>query len=346
MWRSPGSMKNSGCHCTPRQKRMSVASIPSNIGTIAIAKQSAKGTAAAAPTVKFALCDPPDISPLKETARYTMTDTGPDQGPAYTTRMGVSGSFPVYLHYDGFALLAYLIQGSNADAGATPNYTHTATPADTLPYCTIWRSVGNVLFEKYTDCKVNTLRIESSAGQPAKVMVAVEGILSNFLASDTVLARLTSPGLLHMEAKGAFMFGGTARKLHQLTLELNRNVAPYQADDYLAEQIDEGQRVITMSFATRFGGATAFPDYRQFYYASDAGTDLSPAIGTQAFEVTFTRDVNSSVDILLPQLKYAAIPVHADPGGAPIDVEVSCEVEKPAGSPICTIVTKDQTASV
>lgn len=320
------------------------------LGTIAIAKQTAKGAAAAVPTVKFKLSAAPSVMPVKEIGRYVMTDIGRDPGPAYTSRLGVSGDFQVYLHFDGFALLAYLALGSNADSGAGPDYTHTATPANDLPYCTVWRMVGNVIFEKFVDCKVNSLRVESAAGSPATATVSIEGIAANadvWQAADTVAASLESNGLLHMEAFGKFLLGGAAARLSRYSFEVTNGASAYQTDNYTSDEIDVSGREVTVSFALRFTGPTAKPSYRAFFYGSDAGLALSPILSTDTLNVEYVRAANKSVKIDTPQITYAAIPVNADPGGDPIEVEVSTTVEKPAGAtPIVTITTKDQTATV
>lgn len=317
--------------------------VSSALGTIALAKQTAKGAAAAVPTVKFALTGT-SLMPEKRRARYAMTDIGRDEGPAYTAGLSVGGDFSHYLHFDGFALEAYLALGAIANAGVAPDYTHTQTPADALPYFTLWRMVGGVVFERWIDCKCTLLRVESGAGSPAVVTLGVVGITSEFEAADTALARLQSPGLLHMEAAGRFLFATVAEKLARSVFEVNNNLAGYQADNYSFEEIDEGKRNVAYSFGTRFAGTLAFPKYRAFYYGSDAGTTLSPVVGVQAFEVEYRRAANQYVRIALPELSFAAVPVQSDPGGAPIEIEVACEVNKPAASPIATITVADQTA--
>lgn len=318
----------------------------SAIATIAIAKQTAKGAAAANPTVKWPLAGAPSLAVDKRRGRYSITDIGRDQGNAFTAGMSVGGDFQTYLHFDGFRLLAYLALGANADTGAGPNYTHTATPADSLPYFTLWRMIGNVIFEKWVDCKCTSLRVESAAGSPAMVNFGVVGISSTFEAADTALARLTSDGLLHMEAVGAFKFATVAQPLASSVFEIQNNVSGYQADDYIFNDVDEGKRIVTYSFSTRFRGPTSFPKYREFYYGSDAGTAMSAVVGTQAFQVLYARNANSSVQIDLPEITFAAVPVQADPGGDPIETTVACEVNKPAASPIVTVTTKDQSATV
>ena len=316
----------------------------SALGTVAIAKQTGKGVAAAVPTVKFALTAT-SLMPDKRRARYASTDLGRDEGPAYTAGIGVAGDFSHYLHFDGFALEALLALGSNANAGAGPDYTHTGTPVDALPYFTLWRMVGGVVTEKWIDCKCSMLRVESGAGSPVTVTLGVVGITAEFEAADTALARLQSPGLLHMEAAGRFKFATVAQQLARCSFEVNNNVSGYQADDYAYADIDEGKRNIAFSFGTRFRGPLAFPKYRDFYYNGDAGTTLSPVVGTQAFEVEYRRAANQFVKIALPELSFAAVPVQSDPGGAPIEVEVACEVNKPAAAAIVTTTVGDQTAT-
>lgn len=323
-----------------------MAGYSSRHGTIAIAKQTAKGSAAANPTVKFQAAGQPSLAPAKGRARYAMTDGGRDRGAGYTSGLSVAGDVPLYLHFDGFALLAYLALGSNADSGAGPDYTHTATPANDLPYCTIWRMVAGVVLEKYVDCKVGSLRLEGQAGQPWQVTLGVVGISSEFEASDTVLAALTSPGLLYPEAKDLIKIDTVAQRIHRVTWEVTNGLDGYQADDYFFADINPGGREVNFSFSTLFQGTTAFPKYREFFYGSDSGTTLSPVVGTHAVDVAIQRAANKSVQLTMPQVTYSAVPVQMDPGGAPIQVEVACEVEDPSGSAICTVVTKDQAATV
>lgn len=324
-----------------------MSGISSRHGTIAIAKQTAKGSAAATPTVKFALSAAPSVAPIKERGRYVMTDQGRDPGQAYTSRMAVGGDFQVYMHPDGFGLLGLGVLGTNADTGAGPNYTHTITPADDVPWFTVWRMVGKVIFERFVDCKINTLRVEGNAGSPLVVSIGLEGIKAEFEAADTALAKLTSAGYLYPEANGRILLAAVAKRIHRVTIDIGNGLSSYQADDYHPSDIDPGGREVGLSFATRFAsGAIGVNEYRTYYYGSNAGTQQSGAVATQAFSVEFYRDANTSVKFDFPQVAFAAVPVNPDPGGDPLEVEVATVVEKPTGAtPIVTLVVKDQTAT-
>ena len=205
--------------------------------------------------------------------------------------------------------------------------------------------VGNQIVEKYTDCKINSLTLTGTAGSPLSASMNIMGIKSTFLAADPVLTPESDAPYLYMEAAGAIKFATVAQKITNLNLSINNNLSGYQADDYFFSDIDPGGREVTFGFSTRFTGATAFPDYRKFFYGSDAGTDLSPAIGTEAVEMVWTRDANTSLKIELPQISYAAMPVAPDPGGQPLEVSVTTAVEKPSASPIMTVTVKDQNTS-
>lgn len=325
-------------------------------GTIAFAVQTAKGTPAATPTHRFRLSGEPTLGPSKTRERYEMTDSSQDPGPAYTSLMAVEGDVPVYLHPSGCGLIFAAVLGANADSGTDPNYQHVATPAEDMLWLTAWREVGGVIYERLTDVKVGNVQIEGEAGKPLTATLSTVGCVANFLDETADAAEITAltsllpigdNGYLYPEAHGAIMLGGTAQKIHRISLGINRNASGYQSDGYGYDDVDPGAREVTLSFSTRFSsGAIGEAEYREFFYGSPTGTDLDAAVGSSAFGVTFTRDVNTSLAISLPQVVYAGIPVQPNPNGDPIEVEVACEVEKADASPIVTVTTKDQRASI
>lgn len=323
-----------------------MAGISSRIGTIAMAKQTAKGTPAAAPTVKWFLSGSPSLGPVKERGRFAMTDSSRDLGGSYTSALRVEGDIPVYAHFDGMALPFYAALGANADSGTNPNYTHTATPASDTPWLTVWRMVGNVVLEKYVDCKMTSLSLEGSAGSPITMSMGIVGISSEFLASDTVLAPLTSAPYIFPELQGRVLIDTVAQRIHRLSWSINNNHSGYQADDYFFSDVDPGGREFEFSFATRFTGPTAFPKYREFFYGSDAGTTLSPTVGNHDVSFEFLRNANASFKVSHPAVTYQPFQVQPDPGGDPLEVEVACAIERPSSGSICTAVSKDQTATV
>lgn len=314
-------------------------------GTIAFAKQTGKGTGATTPKFKCFFRAAPSLGPVKEVGRLPMTDSGRDQGKAFTSGFRVEGDAPIYLHPDGAALLFAAALGTNADSGLSPNFTHVATPASDMMWLTVWKMAANSVFEKYVDCKINTLTIESSAGNPVAVTLGIIGRRSTFEASEVAGTALASDPYVHMEGEGRIKIGGVAFPIDAYTWSLDNGGSGYQADGYGLEDVDPGGRTVASSFGMRFTNPTTEPKYREHFYGSDAGTELSPVRVVRSLDIEYLRDANTSVKLETPEIVYTAVPVQPDPGGDPIGVAVEAEVQKPAAAAITTATVKDQIAT-
>jgi hypothetical protein len=326
-----------------------VAGVSSAIGWIALAKQTAKGSLASAPTIKFKLAAAPSLAPVKNRGRYAVTDIGRDPGPGYTSQLGGGGGFQVYAEPTAMGLIWYLLLGANADGGSSPNYTHTATPTSDIPYCTIWSHVAGNITEKYGDAKLGSGVLEGTAGSP--FTLSVDGIQAlSVLFGDAgadALAALEPAGLLFPEMLGTAKFDTVAQRIHHLRIGVNNNISGYQADDYFMVDVDPGKREVEFACDTRYSSPTgAFPGYRREYFGSDAGTTLVPAVVSHAVDVTIARNANLSQQITLPQVTWTPSRPQPDPGGDPLTTSIVAAVEKPAAGSIMTVVSKDQAATV
>jgi Phage tail tube protein len=318
--------------------------VSSKIGTIAIAKQTAKGAAATTPTHKYQLAAAPTLYPTKTRERLESTDSGRDMGLSYTQRISVEGDFAVYLYPDGAGPLLYSTMGAVAHSGTT-TFTHTITPANDLPWYTIWRMVGANIFEKFTDCKIGQVQIEGEAGGAPIATCTVVGVMAEFEVTDTVLAPVASRPYIYHEGCGRIKINDVAYQIASVSFGINNNVAGYQADCVTYADVSPGQREVTLTFRMRYENPTTEPKYRETYYGSDAGTLLTDQVALKAFEWQLFRDADFSFLVELPQVVYVAVPVTPDPGGDPIEVEVECQVEKPSPGVIATVTVMDQTAT-
>src|SRR5437868_6158177 len=118
-----------------------MAAVAGNVWTLAIAKQSAKGVAASNNTGYKLKLTSGDIAPQRTTVQLAETDANRQQGDTVVTAEQIQGSPEFYVRPDDFGLLAYLTLGSNADAGTAPNYIHTATAVQNIPYFTCWKNI-------------------------------------------------------------------------------------------------------------------------------------------------------------------------------------------------------------
>ncbi len=322
-----------------------MAGIPSNIGWIAMAKQTAKGSAASAPTVKL-LVRSGGIGPQKGTSRYETTDIGRAPGGMFVNNVGVQGAFECYAEPGAMALLWYLLLGANADAGAGP-YTHTATPSTDIPYCTIWDSTGGTLTEKYVDCKIGSLTLSGDAGNPLIVSIDnVFGLAATYADTGAdALAALAPAGYLFYEAQGAFKYDTVAQTTHRFSMTFDNNLSPYQADAITYSDVDPGNITIDASFECRWTGPTAFPAYKTEFYGG--GTTLVSTVpSNHAFQVIWTRTSSLKLQLDLPQTKWVVTRPEKDSGGDPLNAAVSMFAEKPSGSAMITATSTDSTATV
>jgi hypothetical protein len=310
-----------------------------------MAKQTAFGSPASSPTHRWLLNGSPSLAVTRNIQRFELTDSSRAPGNSYVASVGVAGDVPLLAHPQGMSILFGGVLGASADSGSTPNYTHTATPSSDTPYFTCWRMVANGIFERFDNVKIDSLSLEGSAGAPIGITLSLIGTSATFLASDPVLDALDDRGYIYYEADSAIDIDAVARTIHSFTFSISNNMSAYQADKLYASSVDPGSLDVSMSFSTRYEGPTSFPKYREWMYGSDAGTTLSSTISTHAADVTWTRDANTSFQVLMPQFTYVEMPIQPDPGGDPLSIDVTAFVEKPTSGEMITVVTKDQRAT-
>lgn len=312
-----------------------MAGIASNIGYYLIGVQSAKGSIATS-FKKIRVTGDSDFQAIRTLARYEMSDTGRDRGPAYVSGIEVGGTIPVYLHPDAADLLFYAVLG----ARATVSLEGQDTPANDLPWLTIHRMLGNVLHESFIDCKVGRLEAVSEEGSPVIVTLNVMGIQAEVDTPEPSSVDTTLDGLLHSEICGLMTVGGDVVKPTSLTLTIENNASVYRADCIIPESIDVGQRQIDLAYSERFQSAAV---YNEVYYgnASPAdGDEVVSALVREAAVIRWERDASTYVEVDLPQVLKATYPLSISSGGDPFTVDVATEVEKPSGSPIITVKCK------
>src|SRR5689334_17580796 len=117
-----------------------MAGLRGNTAWLMFAKQTVKGTPATPATTttyKLPFVDG-SIGPTREIDQLAETDASRDQGISYTKTGGVDGTPSVYVRDASIGGLLTYALGADAASGTT-NFTHTITPANTIPYVTFWR---------------------------------------------------------------------------------------------------------------------------------------------------------------------------------------------------------------
>jgi hypothetical protein len=125
-----------------------MAGVPGNQASFALAKQTGgRGALTSTYTDRLPLSGG-SIQPSRSIDNLSETDSSRDQGVAFLQNYGVEGSPEVYVRADNIHHILEAALGTIGDAGAGP-YTHTVTPAATLPYYSMYRELGTVLYEQF-----------------------------------------------------------------------------------------------------------------------------------------------------------------------------------------------------
>lgn len=321
-----------------------MAGIRGNVAWTLAQKQVSKGTAATI-SATLAYKNPlsgGNIGPVRETDNLSETDASRDRGITYVSTSGVEGSPEFYVRDASAGFWLWAALGSDAASGTT-NYTHVITPANNLPYITVWRNIGDTLWEEFRDCKVSTLTIGAEAGQPLTITAAVQGLQTTRLTAtpDTATPITIESGpVYNFNDAAVTLAGGATALVRSFELTIENNVTRQQTDDVVPYDVYEGQREVSLSFDLIF---ETLAEYNKFHYGGAAGTTISPLVYTTAAVFTFTKGANNEISFNLPSIAYTEFPVEPNPGGDAIIASVAAAAQR-GGSPVVTATVKNQVA--
>lgn len=316
--------------------------IAGNAVTLAIGKQAAKGTPQTTPAFKLRLTGG-DVSPDTAIVQLAETDASRQAGSSVVVGSTVGGSTSHYLRPDEFGMIAYAALGANADSGST-NFTHTATPAASAPYLTLFKAYNvTTLVDQYSDCRITSLGVSGAAGGVLTYSPTWAGL--NFLlgATDPALAATTTAPLTYPQVtvtKG----GAAPGTVESFDLTISNGGAFVTGDsglvnpDYVFGQFSVSG-TITLLFEND-------QDYRAFHTGSTTGTAPSTTIFSESLSIAATKDTNTSVTFTMAGVEYTAYPLAPDVSGAPLRVAMAFRTQRQAAiASNLTIVTKNATPS-
>jgi Phage tail tube protein len=323
-----------------------MAGLRGNEAWLMFAKQASKGTPAtvAALTTHKVPFAGGNIEPVGETDNLSETDANRDQGVPYKVTSGVEGSPECYVRDASIGGILLGVLGTDVVSGTMPNFTHTITPANTLPYFTFWRNLSSTLYESYRDCQISSVTISAEAGQPLTAALGIQGLVPTRLAvnpDNTNLAPLASGAVYSYNDAAVTLGGGATSLISSFELTIENNVSRQQTDDITPYDVVPGIREVSLSFDMIF---ESLDEYNKFHYGGAAGTTVSPNIFTTSALFTFSKGANNEIAFNLPSIAYTEFSPEPDAGGDPIVVSVSA-VGVRSGSPIVTATVKNQVAA-
>jgi hypothetical protein len=318
-----------------------MAGIAGNRAWVGIAKQTAKGTPAAAPIYKMPFTGG-NIGPDRTIGRLQETDSSRDQGTAYVQRQSVSGSPEVYVRDTSLGMLLLGVLGADAVTGAT-NFTHTFTAAAQLPYMTLWKNSGDLVYDRYQDVFIGNMTVRADAGNPLVASFGATGLVSTFANVDPAPATPLTKGAVYTYNDAAVTLGGGATSsISSFELTIENNVNVQQTDDVTGYDVIAGTREVTLGFDMLF---ETDAEYRKFHTGTASGTAVSPNIYTTSMDFTFAKGVNNSVDFSFPVVAYEEFPLEPQASGDPFVVAVRTSIEPVVGASVMTAILKNQVAT-
>jgi hypothetical protein len=323
-----------------------MAGLRGNTAWLMYQKQSVKGTAAAvakATTIKSPYSGG-SISPTREFDQLAETDANRDQGVSYVKIGGVSGNPEVYVRDASIGAFLFYVLGADAVTGAT-NYTHTITPAQSIPYVTFWNGLSETLYEQFKDCFVSSLEIKATAGSPLTATANILGREATRLTTDPSLTEaipLQSGYVYNYNNGTVTLAGGATALISSMDLTIDNNVTIQQTDNFIPYDVVVGQRQVSVSFDLIF---ETLAEYNKFHYGAEGGTSVSNTIYTTSADFQFDNGANNQVKLTLPTIAYEQFPVSPDPSGAPIVASIRAVGQRPTSGSIITALVKNQVAS-
>ncbi len=318
-----------------------MAGLRGNQASFGLVKQAVKGTPITPPTVNFPLTGG-DAGPTRAVGQLAETDSNRDAGVSFVKQTAAQGTPEFYVRDANFHKVINAALGATVDAGTNPNYTHTTTPANALPYYTLYKSLGATLYEQYQDALINELAIKTTAGEPLIATFGFEGLKSTRLTVDPFAALAQEAGTVYNYNDATVtLAGGATALVESFDLTITNNVTTQQTDDSVPYDVIAGRRDVVLAFDLIFETLT---EYNKFHTGLAAGTTQVSTIYTTSANFTFTKGANNSINFDLPVIAYEQFPVPPNAAGSPVVASIRARAQRNAAG-VITVTTANQSAT-
>lgn len=289
------------------------------------AKQAGKGEEPAKWQDTYLFTDG-NMSPSRQTDQLAETDSNRNAGDFFVTQTGSEGAPAAYVRTASIHhLLEYALGSAEHSGTAEAGYTHALAAAAALPYVTLGKGQGGVLFEQFNDCKLDELALSWSTGQPGTVSASFMGRSAVRQAEEWEgeLAPPTtnSDAPLSFNSATVEIGGEETRLVSSFELTISNNLTVQQTDDAIPFDIVEGPLAVTLGFDFIVEDLV---EYNKFHYGGEAGTEQSSSIFTTE-DLTFEfagKNAKNNLKLVIPKTAYTEFPIEPDAGGAPVTAAV------------------------
>lgn len=331
--------------------------VAGNIADLSFSLQAAKGTPAATGQQRTYLTGG-GVAPAREINDVEETSSSRLRSTSYVGQVSVAGEPVMAVRPKMIGLLLHAAMGAKAVTGAADPWTHTFTLANTQPWMTVFRMLGGLLFERFTDVKVSSLAFESTSGGILQVTASLLGISPAYktAAEVTVQPETTEP-FLHMDARSQFMFEGSAiSQIARSRLVIGTGAEAQYGDAITAGDVSEGMHDITLETEQVL---TDFALWNRVHYGSASPADNAVAtptvieLGAPGIDIKYTKrgptgvaaTPERSLQFTATRVQIAELPpVESNPDGSPLRRSVTYKIYQPSGatSGLTAVLKNDQ----
>lgn len=328
--------------------------VETNIYSLWGAKQTAKGSPAAAATKKF-LQVAGDLNVNREDGSENWSD-GSKFGSStdWINTIGGAGTPGIEAQSDALAYLLWLFHGAETVTGAGAAKTHKFEPGNSFFWSTFWKRVGQTQIQrqKFNDCRIGSLVIEGSTAN--KACRVTPNILSldagEVFETDPVKAISTNPVFIYTEGAGTFTIDTVVMKGHsQFQLTFDEGIQPVYGDDVTVYDFARGNAKVSLG-VTIYADSDGMAQYNKLVYgeASPAAgkkpIKTQPTYGSYGFDLKKAAPLTDEFKFLAEAVKWTPFDAVAPaPDGGPTEISLAGELRLKAGKPLYTaeVVNED-----
>jgi hypothetical protein len=305
------------------------------IAGVGIAKQSAKGSAAGAATWNLGVRGGSVLNVDVQQENDAITFSS--RVSAYDNRLSVTPGAALQTRLwaasGGLLLLGAL--GSDVVTGPVSSvYTHTITPAATLPYLTHFAQLDTE-YHKVADCKVNMLEIAWTERAPVEVSYELMGITYTGYTGAYTITNDESGNPRFIPPGGTFQLDSNSNtpvtaKIIGGRITINNNLVPIPLSAATTpDDVFEAEASLEVELRLM---PTDTTEWRKIVTGTNVATTPTGTEIYGSFSEKFVIDANN--DLTLSGLRTAFLSDYpeADPAGGPAQLTVVGRIKKPAGA--------------
>lgn len=297
--------------------------IQSALAQVGAAKQTAKGSAAAAPMFAHGVTGGAVMVVAVDQELEDHT-SGKRQSPGVNRTAVTPGlDFQCRAHSKSVGLYLFGALGGKATSGTGPTYTHAFTLADDLPYLTIFGTLNGNIYS-VQDCKIDSLGLSWEGNNPVEVSASGTGTIAGFPASFTPTTDDTYASYF-TAAVGTFKMdvdSGTAvtAPISSGEISISNSVEAIMLSGSITpSDVSVGRQEVEVTLEIVVNDLT---DWRTILTGTAAGTTASATTVYGSFEIVFTNGTDT-LTLASTRVAFTTDFPEADPSGGPVKLSLA-----------------------